>query len=410
MMSSRAVSKLVPMKTLIAFLILSTWTAVALAQAAADPAVAPAKNVAFVHPGMLHNEEDFQRMRAHLGETPWKEGWERLTANKHAALTYKPRPAQIIVRGRDRLHVEPENYAVLFNDAGAAYALALRWRISGEQPYADKAVEVLNAWGSTLKRLSGSSDLALAAGIYGYQLANAAEIMRTYPGWDAADFARFQKMMTEVFLPINRDFLQRHNNTKIDHYWANWDLCSMASMMAIGILCDQRSLYEEVVDYYKSGKGNGCILRAVYFIHPGDLGQWQEAGRDQGHTVMGIALACAICEMAWKQGEDLYGVDDNRLLKGCEYVAKYNLGEDVPFQPYKNSDVTQNVINTTARADLRPAWELAYNHYVKLRKLPAPYTAKMAAKVRPEGGGGQYGPNSGGFDQLGYGTLTATLE
>jgi hypothetical protein len=33
----------------------------------------------------------------------------------------------------------------------------------------------------------------------------------------------------------------------------------------------------------------------------------------------------------------------------------------------------------------------------------------MAAAVRPEGGGGDYGPNSGGYDQLGYGTLTATL-
>jgi hypothetical protein len=29
--------------------------------------------------------------------------------------------------------------------------------------------------------------------------------------------------------------------------------------------------------------------------------------------------------------------------------------------------------------------------------------------VRPEGGGGDYGPNSGGYDQLGYGTLMATL-
>jgi hypothetical protein len=34
----------------------------------------------------------------------------------------------------------------------------------------------------------------------------------------------------------------------------------------------------------------------------------------------------------------------------------------------------------------------------------------MAENVRPEGGGGDYGANSGGFDQLGYGTLTATLE
>jgi len=34
----------------------------------------------------------------------------------------------------------------------------------------------------------------------------------------------------------------------------------------------------------------------------------------------------------------------------------------------------------------------------------------MAEKTRPEGGGGDYGPNSGGFDQLGYGTLTALLD
>jgi hypothetical protein len=125
---------------------------------------------------------------------------------------------------------------------------------------------------------------------------------------------------------------------------------------------------------------------------------------------MGIGLMGAICEMAWKQGDDLYGYDNNRFLAGCEYVAKYNLGEDVPFKTYRNDQVTQNVISNVARGDARPVWELVYNHYVKLKGLPAPYTTRMAEKGRPEGGGGDYGPNSGGFDQLGYGTLTATLD
>ena len=35
---------------------------------------------------------------------------------------------------------------------------------------------------------------------------------------------------------------------------------------------------------------------------------------------------------------------------------------------------------------------------------------RNSSKLRPEGGGGNYGPNSGGFDQLGYGTLTYTLK
>jgi hypothetical protein len=91
-------------------------------------------------------------------------------------------------------------------------------------------------------------------------------------------------------------------------------------------------------------------------------------------------------------------------------VAKYNLGEDVPFKKYAGSLATQTVVSPAGRGGLRPVWELVYNHYVKLKGLPAPCTTRMAEKVRPEGGGGDYGPNSGGFDQLGYGTLTATLD
>ena len=63
-----------------------------------------------------------------------------------------------------------------------------------------------------------------------------------------------------------------------------------------------------------------------------------------------------------------------------------------------------------SRGDDRPIWELVYNHYVNRRGLPAANVAAYAAQVRPEGGGGDYGPNSGGYDQLGYGTLTATLD
>jgi len=370
----------------------------------------PAHAGAFVHPGLLHNAADFQRMRTHLDQEPWKGGWERLIANRHASLDYKPRPVVNVVRGRDRLATETENYSLLFNDIATAYACALRWQISGDRRYAEKSVAILNAWSSTLKKLSGSADVDLAAGIYGYEFANAAEIMRTYDGWKPDDFAGFQKLMLTVFYPINHDFLLQHNQARIDHYWANWDLCNLASVMAIGVLCDNRSLYAEAVNYFKYGKGNGAITNAVYYILPGGLGQWQESGRDQGHTLMGIGLMGAICEMAWKQGDDLYGYDNNRFLAGCEYVAKYNLGEDVPFKTYRNDQVTQNVISNVARGDARPVWELVYNHYVKLKGLPAPYTTRMAEKGRPEGGGGDYGPNSGGFDQLGYGTLTATLD
>lgn len=371
----------------------------------------PAETASFVHPGMLHNEEDFQRMRSHRGREPWRSGLEKLLANRHASLEWQPDAVAIVVRGSGRDVPSPENYGQLYRDAAAAYACALRWKITRDRDYAEKAIEILNAWSATLEQITGSSDAALAAGIYGYEMANAAEIMRTYRGWKDEDFARFKKMMREVFLPISEDFLERHNGTKIDHYWANWDLCNMANLMAVGILCDDRGLYNKAVRYFKFGKGNGAIRNAVYYIHPGELGQWQEAGRDQGHCTLGIPLMAVICEMAWKQGDDLYGYDNNRFLAGCEYVAKYNLGEDVPFKTYVNSSHgTQEQISDDGRGQLRPGWELVYNHYAVRKGLAAPYTARMAEKVRPEGGGGDYGPNSGGYDQLGFGTLTATLD
>jgi hypothetical protein len=365
----------------------------------------------FVHPGLLHDEGDFARMRAKVAAAaePWLSGWQRLTANVHAQLDWTARPAAMVYRGADGTN--PENYGQLYNDAAAAYALALRWRVSGDARYADKAVEVLNAWSAVLVGIGGTSDKFLAAGLYGYQLANAAEIMRSYGGWAAQDFARFKNMMLTVFYPMNHDFLSRHNGACISHYWANWDLCNMDSVLAIGVLTDSRALYDEAVAYFETGAGNGAIGNAVFYVHPGNLGQWQESGRDQGHSTLGIGLAGALCEMAWKQGDDLYGASDGRFLAGAQYVARYNLGTDVPYTTYDNCDnVNQTVISTSGRGDDRPIWELVYNHYVNRRGLAAPDVAAYAARVRPEGGGGDYGPNSGGYDQLGYGTLTATLD
>ena len=364
----------------------------------------------FIHPGLLQTQADFDRIIKQIaaGSEPTVSGWQMLVKNRHASLKYSPRPVPIVYRGFD--HVHPENYALLFNDAAAAYALALRWKIGGDPAYAVQAIKVLNDWSSTLTKVDGTSDKFLASGIYGYEMANAAEIMRGYSGWSHDDFARFQAMMLQVFYPLNHDFLVRHNGARIDHYWANWDLANLASMMAIGVLTDRADIYKEAIDYLYNGEGNGALHKTFWKVYEGGLAQIQEAGRDQGHSELDIALIGAICQMAWSQGDDIYGYDNNLVLAGAEYVAKYNLGYDVPYTIYKNSDVTQTTISPGGRGGGRPAWELLYNHYIVLKGLEAPYVSAFAAKVRPEGGGGDYGPNSGGYDQLGYGTLLYTLN
>ncbi|TCC08346.1 alginate lyase family protein [Kribbella soli] len=367
---------------------------------------ADAAPTTFTHPGGLHNWGDLNRakVRVAAGDDPWLSGWNRLTANSHAQSTWTPRPQATIIRGGTG-----ENYTLLYNDIHAAYQNALRWWVQGSTAHGDCARNILNAWSATLTSISGNADRFLAAGIYGYQFAAVAELMRGYSGFD---LARFKTMMLNVFYPMNNSFLTNHNDACITNYWANWDLCTMNSILAIGILCDDAAKYDQAVNYFKNGAGNGSIKHAVPFVYDDQgLAQWQESGRDQGHTMMGMGQMGAFCEMAWNQGDDLYGYDNNRFLKAAQYVAKYNLGQDVPFTKYtwgtgQNCAYQEHtVISSASRGQIRPVWEILHFHYTRRKNLSVPYISAMAAQVRPEGGGGDYGSTSGGFDQTGFGTL-----
>jgi len=363
-----------------------------VAAAATTPAsdsgtAAAARPAAFVHPGLLHTEPDFARMRAKVaaGAQPWAAGWHALTSSGRAQLGRAPQALQTVVRGGDG-----ENFRTMVEDMQRTYQFALRWKVSGDTAYADLAVTYLDAWSSTMTTLTGNSDRFLAAGIYGYQWANAAEIMRTYAGWTAAGIARFQKLLLDVFHPLTHTFLTTHNDSNITNYWANWDACSMAGMLAIGVFCDRRDIYDEAIAYYKTGRGNGASAHAVYFLHPGHLGQWQESARDQGHATLSIALTAMLCEMAWNQGDDLYGHADNRFLAGAEYVAKSNLKDSsgrfytLPFAPYANRQGAFTTLGTGGQPNYRPCWEAIWNHYVNRKGLAAPYASALAAQLRPD--------------------------
>jgi hypothetical protein len=312
-----------------------------------------------------------------------------------------------LIRGGDG-----SNFGRMVIEMQRAYQAALRWKIGGEVACAEQAVALLNAWSSMMTTLTGDADRFLAAGIYGYQWANAAEIMRAYSGWSAADVAIFQQWLLDKFYPLSNSFLADHNGTEtsnITNYWANWDLCSIAGMLAIGAFCDRTDIVDEAVTYYESGRGMGSCMHNVVMLHPGYLGQWQESGRDQGHATLGIALAAVICEMAWNQGIDLYGLANNRLLAGAEYVAKSNLLDpsgklyDMPWGTYVNSHGAMTGISSASRPAARPCWEGIYNHYVNRQRLCAPWVSAMATRVRPEG------EDSGG-DDLSFGTLTFSRD
>lgn len=387
----------------------------AAAPGASSPApavqAAPAPVVqGLVHPGLLHTAADLQRMhdKVAAAQQPWLGGWNQLLAARRSNLDATPYPLEVVKRGV----AGDENYNQMIVDMMRAYHLALRWKVTADEAYARDAVRFLNAWSSTLKELGGNSNLFLSSGLYGNQWANAAELMRTYPGWAREDVARFQKMLLDVFYTRCHDFLATHNGTetrKVTHYWANWDLANVCGMYAIGVFCDRPDITAEASSYYRTGRGNGTHDHSVYYLHPGYLGQWQESHRDQGHSTLGIALAGMLCEMAWNQGEDLYGLWNNRLLAGAEYVAKTNAlaapapdytPYPMPFTPY---DGVQGPGTAVAGVfNPRPCWELIYHHYVGRKGLSAPWSQAMAEKQRPE--------RVDGGDSPGLGTLFFTRD
>lgn len=350
----------------------------------------------FVHPGGLHTQPDLDRMKAEVAEGahPWIDDWNLLIQDPLAQSTYSPHA----------LANMGSNRQLADQDAHAAYLNAIRWYISGDKAYADTSMNILNAWARTVNQIPSGDNTPGLVAIPIQDFALAGEVLRIFPGWSASDFAAFQAMFSKYLYPVVNTFLTAHNGACISHYWANWDAANVGALIAMGVLDDNTPWFDQGVTYFESGPGSGSILNAIYHLWHGKLGQWQEAGRDQEHDQLGVGLLGYAAQTAWNQGVDLFGYDNNRLLAGAEYTARYNTEHTVPYSTYNNCDnVQQYYISTNGRGRLddRPVWELLYNHYHALEGLNTPNVEAIAKLMRPE-----HGSN----DHFGYGTLTFTLS
>ena len=228
----------------------------------------------------------------------------------------------------------------------------------------DKALEIINAYADVLQRFEGH-DAALCL-IQAYWLLRGMILLKDSqtPQWSA--------MVRRAILPVIDKF-------EADSPFANgnWGHIVNRCLMACGIFLDDKDLYQHAIDMYLHAHDNGSLEGYV-----SETGQCQETGRDQGHAQLGLGAMCEICEMAWEQGDDLWGALDNRLMKGIEYTARYNLGYDVPFETWTDwtglyNDWTEP--GEMGRGRIRCIYELPYNHYVGRKKLKMPYTKKVLA-------------------------------
>lgn len=98
-------------------------------------------------------------------------------------------------------------------------------------------------------------------------------------------------------------------------------MCNLASIHAIGVVSDNQTAIDRAITYFKEGEGNGALEKAIWKIHTEEdtgkaLGQGQEAGRDQGHSLLDFGLLGVLAQQAYNQGEDLFASGDNLILAG----------------------------------------------------------------------------------------------
>lgn len=410
----------------------------------------------FRHPGGLHTQADFDRVKKQLAEGNEKvtEAYNVLKKAEYSQAGCNTNPLEIIVRGRST----GENYIHAARGATIAYQNALRWKIDGTKANADNAVKVLMAWCNTTKRLDGDSNVSLAYGLYGYQFAQAAELMRDYEGWDKADFEKFKRWMLNVWYPGNTAFLRNRHGTWENpgswwqapgHYWSNWGLCNALAVITIGILCDDVFIYNQGMSFIKYDQVGtfkeprvpvparefsevilndgltefwGNLIVTTYDSELetgayGKLGQMNESGRDAGHAGMAVGLAIDVAQQGWNQGDDLYSYMEHRLAAGVEYIAAQS--QNVKSLPWYNyGHISKGYYISDSRAEImtepvmgvhiRPCWGTVIGHYEGIKGVKMPFSEMAYEQMGIDGGGA--GSTSGGYDHLGYSVLMNTRD
>ena len=153
----------------------------------------------FVHPGILHSSEALRRIAGLVKNdvNPSMGSFNKLKAEPEASYHYCIQgPFRFISRSGEYGYTK----SPCEDDFNAAYYNAIMWNITKDRRHADKAMEIIRNYAATLEKIF-PMDAPLCAGLQGFILVNAAEIMRyTYVeehnenGWTYKDTEQTEDM------------------------------------------------------------------------------------------------------------------------------------------------------------------------------------------------------------------------
>jgi hypothetical protein len=342
---------------------------------------------AFAHPGVgvSRAQLDFVRTKVQAGAQPWTNAYNQAKSSNYASLSRTPTPRAVVECGP---YSNP-NYGCTNEreDAIAAYTDALIWYLTRDDRYAQKAIQLMDAWSGTITDHTNSNaplQTAWAASSW----PKAAEIIKhVYGNWPNA--GRFGTMLRNVYLP---EIINGSNSN------GNWELSMTEAIQGIGVFLDDPTVYDKAISLYRvrvpayvylttdgalpktkpSQNLNTRDKIVAYWQGQGTFvdGLTQETCRDFTHTGYGISSISHVLETSRIQGIDLYPEFGERLRQALGFQSRWERNlEPVPSW----------LCGGSVNRGLGPITEVGYNALHTRLGIAMTNTQALTESKRPAG-------------------------
>ena len=323
------------------------------------------KKSGFNHPGIYISGDELDIIKKNITDSsqhPMKSGLNSLKAD----LMHTSNPTESL-----KMHniVDKKNWD---QDGNAAWLLALKWALTGDDRYGAKAAEIYNAWANTCKKIF-HEDEDVYQFLHGTnhtgQWLNGADILSHYnggfEGWKKSDVEKFNRdYVRELLVPLA---LAWPGNMGSPYGTQNQPLYVAEAQIALGIYLDDKALFmmgynhlfekrlykyddlgtkphlvHETENDYKKVFGENPVN--LFELSVGRGGEYMERNRDVAHMGMCVTAIQKMAAMLQRQGyDDVYTMtflDEKtpRFLQGIEWLCKASLEGGAPTT--KIGDVT----------------------------------------------------------------------
>jgi hypothetical protein len=284
------------------------------------------------------------------------------------------------------------------NDSNAAYVQALLWYITGNQTYANNAINIMNTYANNFIGYAGTNGLScpsmtdcsngpLQSGWDSEKWPRAAEIIRygktssgQGSGWSSSSITAFTNMLNNIYLPV----IQSGSGLN-----GNWDMSMIDGIMQIAVFTENSSMLSRARSFWQGRVPDLFYLQSVdggtHAPSPRGNPSWfgqtifdssttnvaQETCRDLTHTEDSISSTIMTAETDWIQGGSLYqdagSAAQQRIVGSMNVMAGFeghgggqNALISAPPNYCTNSAAPQtNMIKLGAGS----TYAIAYNHY-----------------------------------------------